>query len=308
MEPRRYRDSADWRAMLDLLAAGRRAANGTYYVHTGDVSWWLYYHGGPDPFADQIWLWEDAAGRLLGWVLFTPDGGYFDLFVQPELCGTAAEAAMHLWAEAQITARVRALGGRHIRVFWIEAGDTLRQARLEGRGFARGADAMNYMEQGLTDLAPAAPVPAGFTVRPVSLPADLEARPRASYGAFRSTWEWERYRARYERFTQSPVYSAERDLVAAGPGGVVAAFTVWWVDEANGLGYFEPVGTHPDYQRRGLGRAVLQTALRQMRALGLRRAGVCTYISNPGAVAFYEACGFRTAARLWLYEKSIDLV
>lgn len=29
-EPRPYRDAVDWRAMLDLLVAGRRANNGTY--------------------------------------------------------------------------------------------------------------------------------------------------------------------------------------------------------------------------------------------------------------------------------------
>lgn len=303
-EARPYRDERDWRAMLDLLVAGRRAANGTYYVHTGDVSWWLFYYDGPDPFAGQIWLWE-AAGRLLGWVLFTPEGGYLDLFVQPELRGTAEAEAMQAWAEAQITERVRAQGGSQIRTFWIAATDDVRQKLLERRGFVRGADTLNYMTQALEALPALAPVPDGFAVRPVALPAEAEARARASYGAFRSKWEWERYFGRYQRFTRSHVYAAERDLVAVAPDGRVAAFTVWWVDEANGLGYFEPVGTHPDFQRRGLGRAVIQAALRQMRARGLRQAAVCSEVDNPGAVAFYQACGFQVVTQLCLYEKSI---
>lgn len=306
MEPRRYRDAADWRAMLDLLVAGRRAATGVHYVHTGDVSWWLFYQDGPDPFADQIWLWEDSAGRLLAWVLFTPEDGYFDLFVQPELSGTPMAEAMHRWAEAAAAERVRACGGRHIRAYWIAETDAARQSLLERRGFTRGDEALNYMTLALAEPAPAAPLPAGFTVRPVSLPAEAEARARASYGAFGSSWEWGRYFGRYQRFTRSPVYARERDLVAISAAGVVGAFAIWWCDDANGVGYFEPVGTHPDYQRRGLGRAVILTALNDMRARGLLQAAVCSELRNPGAVAFYTACGFRTVKRLWPYEKPID--
>lgn len=302
--PRPYREDADWHAMLALLRAGRRANNGTYYVHTGDVSWWQFYHADPDPFTDQVWLWE-AAGRLLGWVLFTPAEGYFDLFVQPDLRGTPEAEAMHAWAEAGIAARVRARGGATLRAFWILETDTVRREWLERRGFVRGGGALNYMTQTLEALPPAPARPAGFSVRPVAGAAEAEPRARASYGAFRSTWEWGPYLARYQRFTRSRVYDRERDLVAAAPDGRIAAFAIWWPDDENGLGLFEPVGTHPDFQRRGLGRAVIWEGLRRMRARGLRQAAVCSEVENPGAVAFYETCGFQTENHLLLYEKQL---
>lgn len=304
-EPRPYRDDRDWRAMLDLLVAGRRANNGTYYVHSGDVSWWLYYHDTGAPFAEQIALWE-RAGRLLGWVLFTPQQRFFDLFIRPELRGAPEAEAMHGWAEAQITAQVKALGEKSIRTMWIFETDVVRRALLERRGFARGEYALNYMEQALTELIADAPLPEGFEVRPVAPgEAEAEARARASYGAFQSSWEWAPYLARYRRFARSPVYKRERDLAAVAPDGRIAAFAIWWPDDVNGVGLFEPVGAHPDFQRRGLGRAVVLEGLRRMRARGLARAIVCSEADNPGAVALYEACGFRAVNRLLLYEKPI---
>ena len=38
--------------------------------------------------------------------------------------------------------------------------------------------------------------------------------------------------------------------------GFAAACTIWF-DQVNGVGLFEPVATHPDFQGRGLGKAVM---------------------------------------------------
>ncbi len=43
MEMRPYTGLQDLQAMLDLLSEGRKANNGTYYVHRGDLQWWLFY-------------------------------------------------------------------------------------------------------------------------------------------------------------------------------------------------------------------------------------------------------------------------
>jgi hypothetical protein len=43
MIARTYQGLQDLHAMLDLLAQGREADNGTYYVHRGDLQWWLFY-------------------------------------------------------------------------------------------------------------------------------------------------------------------------------------------------------------------------------------------------------------------------
>jgi ribosomal protein S18 acetylase RimI-like enzyme len=148
-------------------------------------------------------------------------------------------------------------------------------------------------------------VPAGFSVRPILGEQEAEPRARASHSAFKSRREWAPYLARYLRFVRSPVYDRERELVAAAPDGRIAAFAIWWPDTANRVGLFEPVGTHMEFQRLGLGRAVVREGLRRMRAHGLRQAIVCSEAENPGAVALYTGCGFQTINRLLSYQKPI---
>jgi mycothiol synthase len=59
------------------------------------------------------------------------------------------------------------------------------------------------------------------------------------------------------------------------------------------MAIFEPVGTDPDFQRRGLGKAVLSEGFRRLRALGARVAYVNSADDNPASNALYEAVGFR---------------
>jgi ribosomal protein S18 acetylase RimI-like enzyme len=68
---------------------------------------------------------------------------------------------------------------------------------------------------------------------------------------------------------------------------------------------FEPVGTHPDFQRQGLGKAVLREALRCLRENGMHSAIVSTAADNEPAIKLYEAAGFRVANSLVIYQKSI---
>ena len=98
--------------------------------------------------------------------------------------------------------------------------------------------------------------------------------------------------ARYLGFMRSVAYIPDHDLVAVAPDGRVAAFTVFWPDAELSLAQFEPVGTDPDFQRMGLGRAVILEAIRRLEQSGIAHARVMTNGDNYAAIALYEACGF----------------
>jgi len=302
MEPRPYQGAADLDKMRSILIEGRKANNGTYYVHTGDVSWWLYYHDTGAPFSEQIWLWEEG-GKMHGWVLFTPEECAFDLFVHPALRGAPEAAAMHEWAEAQLAALVKARNGNEVGMMSIFETDQVRRQFLEERGYALKGRTLIHFTRPLDGSLPTPALPEGFTVRGCRGEAEVEQRARAQHGAFQSKWEWERYLARFRRFMQSPVYAGERDVVAAAPDGRIAAFAIHWLDPVNRVGLFEPVGAHPDFQRRGLGQAVLLEGLRRMREAGMETAIVCAYDDNPAAIRLYESVGFRAANKLLTYRK-----
>ena len=75
-----------------------------------------------------------------------------------------------------------------------------------------------------------------------------------------------------------------------------------WLDETNRCGEFEPVGTRPDFQRRGLARAILARGLEKMRERGMTTAIVGTNQTNAAAIAAYQSVGFGIRHRIVEYE------
>ena len=104
----------------------------------------------------------------------------------------------------------------------------------------------------------------------------------------------------------SPVYRPDLDLVTVAPDGRYASFCILWIDPVNREGYFEPVGTHPDFQDQGLGKAVLTAGLQHLRHLGMTQASLCVEEENFKAVHLYEHLGFQKMNRLLTYEKKLN--
>lgn len=289
---------------MNILVEGRQANNGTYYVHTGDVCWWLYYPKEPFEFADRIFLWEEK-GALLGWCLLTPEEQYLDVFVHPDERGRKRAEGLYAWAEGRLTEMVKARGGSRIRQTWILEEDGWMNDLRRASGFTPSGHELVYTVRALDDPVPVPPRPEGYQVRPVDGVSECQKRAAASHAAFGSRLPFDRYWPRYLRFMESPVYARERDLVAVGPQGRVGSFCVIWLDPANKVGLFEPVGTHPDFQRKGLGRAVMCEGLRRMKAAGMTTAIVCAECDNPAAIGLYESLGFRIVNKLLSYEKKV---
>jgi mycothiol synthase len=286
IEPRAYRDAVDLDKMRLLLQAGRKANNGTYYIHIGDLNWWLFYPAWEyDPW-QHVYLWDDPAdpGRLSGWALLSPRWGTYDVYVLPDLRGMPQAESMHTWAEGKLVELRRADGKKEAYVMWVSQGDKILDEYLHRRGFQRTPDDVVYMSRSLADPRPSLPTPTGYIIRSSTGEADALARARAQYGAFESTLSFDIYAERYRRFMQSPVYDPELDIVAVAPDGQIGSFCIVWPDAVNKIGLFEPVGTHPEHKRRGLGKAVMSEALRRLRERGMTEACVCTSADNTPAV------------------------
>ncbi len=139
--------------------------------------------------------------------------------------------------------------------------------------------------------------PSGLTLRPLRGLDEADARRRASHAAFKSTMDPAEHLERYLRLMRSPVYDADRDLVAVADDGTVAAFMIWWPDPS-GIAEIEPMGTDPAFHRRGVGRALMEYAFSRMREAGMSRVRVITDDHREDAIAFYSAVGFTQTAEL----------
>jgi mycothiol synthase len=306
IEPRSYRAETDLVKIGDLLRAGLVAANGSHYDHIGNLYWTLYY-ASDENVVKNLSLWDDPghAERIMAWALFEPGWGAFYVFLQPELRQSPLAETIYTWAEEHISGLVHLAGQEAIHTDYIANQDEVAITRLLARGYQRTPADTVYMMRSLTDPLPQPALPDGYTVRGCRGEAEVIARAMPQYSAFDNSMPFERYVARFRGFMQSPVYDPELDVVAVNPDGRIDSFCIVWPDPLIKVGLFEPVGTHPDYQRRGLGKAVMSEALRRLQRRGMERAIVSTTAKNIAGIRLYEAVGFRIIQRLGTYEKKL---
>jgi mycothiol synthase len=298
--------------MRQLLMAGSRAKIPASYMHPGYLDWATYYTPGDQDMARNLRLWErldDGQPALMAWAILMHNEGCFDLFVQPELHGTPEhERVMDeyiIWAEA----RAREVGLTKIWPFWAMDYDQVLIRLMQARGFVIvQADPPVPLFERALDHLPTLPLPAGFTVQGVRNLDDGRLRAAVTHGAFRPHFPADAQWAEYERFIASPVYDGERDIFVRSPDGRGASACTIWFDPVNAVGLFEPVGTHPDFQGRGLGKAVMAEGMRRMKAAGMRRAIVGFNPNNRAALALYTAMGFRAAGYFAIAEKNLSVV
>jgi GNAT superfamily N-acetyltransferase len=122
-----------------------------------------------------------------------------------------------------------------------------------------------------------------------------QAGPAAAVQAHVSAWHPSSFSARaYQDVQQTASYRGDLHVLLEAPDGTMASTALMWFDEVNRTAEFEPVGTHPDYRRRGLGRALLLHGMRVARDAGATEMTVaCVGASaRPAARNLYYSVGF----------------
>jgi len=272
----------DAAAIHRLLAAGWRAGRPETSLHPGD----LYWRAGLRDLAD-LQVWEDGSGEIVGFVELDSKDSSCDIAVAP---GRAAALELELFAWAETAARRRGDG----RTFIVGCfdGNEERAARLRSLGFEPTDDFYPHHLHPLDGPLPSASRRDGDVVRPLR-EDELAARVELGGAAFGSTaLTVEKLR----RIRTGPGYDPDLDLVAVDGAGALAAFALFWFDPHERLGQLEPLGCHPDHQRRGLARTLIEEGLRRLRDRGTREALVVTGGKNAATRSLYEECGFRPVA------------
>jgi mycothiol synthase len=289
----------DLALVRDFLSRAASASPPQYYAHPGDVLWLLHRDPAYDP-RSEVRLWEDGGG-LVGFAwLEEPDGVVMQ--VRPDLRGRGpVEEEMLRWAAGRLADPRRNPGGE----LWTRAlsEDARLDALLLRLGFARDPDHALKMHRPLGPTIPQPRPPQGWTVRPIE-DGDRELEKRLAL--HHAVWPSSRMTpGAYRSLREAPGYAPELDLVAVGPDGSFGAYCLCWPDPASGVGLFEPLGTHPDFRGRGLGRAVMVEGLRRLRASGAEAALVTAFSANEAAAGLYRSVGFRTVGREHLYGKNL---
>jgi mycothiol synthase len=299
---RPYAGDADLATIRQAVGAWNVSAAGCGCIHVGDVCHHLS-NGlrGADP-GRYLYLCEGGDGRLRGvLLLYKKSAGTFVLTVHPRARGGELEAGLIRRAEqlARELAQDADQAAGPVSTDAMDC-DRGRAALLQAHGFVcPPAPSYAYTTRPLMEPLPAPRLPAGFRLREDFGPADAPALGAVHSGAFGSSWPGDAYRA----VMQSPAFRCGHEMVVVAPGGRFAAFLVYWLDPVSKSGLFEPVGCHPDFQRRGLTQALMYAGLRQMYAAGMTAAVVLHELANPAASALYASVGFRRKYVFYDYAK-----
>lgn len=291
-----YAGADDLRRMQAAVAAAFASTG----MRVGDLAW-LSRHQTHRHLALDIRLWEDDAGQLVGWTFFRPNGG-FNVFLAPGQGEPAfVDALLDVIDE---TARRAVAAGDPLDSLYTYGIDLSRSAEdralaaaLERRGFAPEAATGGLLRRGLGQVAVPV-VPAGYRLATVETAEQVTGRVDAHRAAFApSALTLEQY----ARVRRAWPYRPELDRIVTTDDGVVVAFCTAWIDEANGAGLLEPVGTHPTHQRRGLAKAVCLDALHALRVAGAHTAEVG--FGTEAAFATYRSIGFTLGAADLVYRR-----
>ncbi len=236
-----------------------------------------------------VFMWESAQDRLAA--VLHPDGaGEAFMQVHPEFDCLELEIEMISLAESHLA--VQQPDGRQRLVIWVHESDTMRQDLLRRRGYVKGAQPEYQRRRALDAPIPEFMLADGYQIRALGDANELPARSWLSWKAFHpqepdgkyAGWEW------YRNVQRAPLYRRDLDLVATALDGELVAFCTLWFDDVTRTAAFEPVGTHPNHQRKGLGKAIMAEGLRRVGEMGATLCTVGSYSDAAGGL--YAALGF----------------
>lgn len=305
---RRYEGGADLRPLIEFAHALVRAGlpHPSYY-HAGDFVWQLYALDA----SDDVRLWLDGDG-VVACAIFEPPLT-FQFAVHPAIAEDRVLSTEVLrWVEGRrvlvesrddddIALAYRDLGNDTLSS-WALDSDEQRAALLAAHGYVRGDAGGVRFARPLAAPLPEVTLPPGARFVRID---DNNAEARAElHRAAWSVWgESTHSAAQYRRLRAAPLYDPDLDIVLEHEGRFVS-YCVCWLDTANGVGYFEPVGTRASATGRGFGRAVVREGMRRLRDKGMAIATVGTASVNTAAQALYTSAGFAIVDGEHFYTKS----
>ncbi|MDX9954044.1 MAG: GNAT family N-acetyltransferase [Anaerolineae bacterium] len=293
-----FSTNEDLQAILELLLAVRPAERVASYPSPVDLQ---------EMFALQqvrnnTRLWFDAENHMCGYalvdhynnLLFDFEPQAFTPEIETEIIALGIACIQRVMQEQDETLTLDAS---------CRAGDTEKIAFLTRHGFEQQEGYSVHMVRPLDQPIPTPQLPEGFTIRHVLGEEEVEALValhRAAVGTEHMTVE--------ERLAMMhvPEYKPELDLLAVAPDGQLVAYCMCGISEEENAatgrneGYTDPVGTHPDFQRRGLARALMLAGLQALKQRGMDFAVLGTSGENVAMQRTAEAVGFHVeSTTLW---------
>jgi mycothiol synthase len=239
----------------------------------------------PRPSSETFHVWQDG-GQLVGVVHPESSDDEALLELRPD-CAELADRMLE-WAETRQRAYATATRAATPPLTTTSnAADAARSAILARRGWQDLGPAEVVRTRPLDEPCRPAALPEGYSVRRAdpAVPAELDAVAALTNLVFGVQFSGATIGIEH-RFL-----SPRETVVVLAADGSVASWCGVTVEPAIGVGWFEPVGTHPNHRRLGLAAAAMTLGMERMRERGARLARVSTGVAME-ANRLYVNLGF----------------
>ncbi len=264
----------------DIWALHRMADAGSFNDH----SWQEYFQ-----------LLHDESGTLVG-AAFAFDNHHWRKNPEPYALVLDPDHALLAkflfdWAESSGMFEVE-----------IMEGNAFLNDLLLLRGYTRSADFISVREKALTDTAPETVIlPPGYSVHALDQSewGDYFEAVQGTMGLMET--------AGGAVTPQAPSSSQGLHLNVINEQGQIAAFCSVWLDRENNIAELQPVGMVPQFQKQGLGAALLAEACNRLREMDCPKVKVESWSESIGANKLYSACSLLEQERLYSWKKDSSI-
>ena len=284
---RSYRGQADLEPMANLVYAFPDEHLNVVDLPYRLSSWALNV-------SENVCLWEDEAGNLVAWAMVRTPWLSLDYALRPD--ANDLEDDIVSWAVERCQSIADEQGEKFPLFVRVRPERSSLIAILENHGFQRNDWSLVHLTCTMARALPQPHFPTGFSVRPLrglSEVSDYVVLHRAAFGSTSMTVEWR------ARTLDMAGYVPGLDLFVTAPDEKPVAFCIGWMHGADAQ--VEPIGVHPDYQKMGLGRALLLDVLQRMHTDGAERVHIESYSDNDPARGLYESVGFEVKHTMLSY-------
>ncbi|MBK4729440.1 GNAT family N-acetyltransferase [Oxynema sp. CENA135] len=299
---RSYHDRADLEAIAPLLERCKIVDPDDEWPSISDIL--LQFDRPAVDKTRDVRLWETATGEAIAVAGIMLDN-FLWFRIHPDYRSEALHRAILQWGEARMSEIARKIGENKELIVGAIAENHRRIAILESCGFTIARYFLT-MVRSLAEAIAEPQLPEGFTLRAPNGEADAEAWVTLFNETFREHWNYHPETLEgYRQKLKNPEFRASLSRLAIAPNGEMAAFCDAYIT-AEGVSWLNPVGTAPNYRKRGLARAVLHAVLQELKAAGIETALLYVDADNlSGAVRLYESVGFRTINTQIAYSKIV---
>jgi ribosomal protein S18 acetylase RimI-like enzyme len=288
---RLYEGEKDFQAMLDLQNKIRPASHINDYPVKVDIEENLAV----EEIRANVKLWFDN-DRPIGWA-YVDD--FHNLCWELEKTYTdTVGAEMVDWGEncVQIAAEESSTLDASCREDYQKRLDFLSK-----HGFRQTENFSVHMKRDLSNPVSEPDLPDGYLIRPVSGVEEAEAIAAAHRAAFDSDYMTTENRL---IIMNSSEYDPTLDLLVIAPDGMIAGYCTCSTD-SSGEGQTDPVAVRPNYQRKGLSKALLLKGLKLLKERGMKSVHFTTSGDNISMQKAGESAGFFLESRTLWFEKEI---